>query len=179
MPHVARDRVSQWTNRDGEGRQLLKRVVCEIMIECRRFTLVVDESQGERKYAWYEGRMFSQQVTALESAMGGLIEQLQGDIARMRCMAWGIRDCCTCGNAICLAQKSGVRCVSHQPQHKESTSMPSKKDLKAAKKAGVNPYAVAQDAVNNRRIKPSQKEDVVKGVTKSALARKRGRKKGK
>lgn len=157
---------------------MLMRVVCEITIEGRTFTLVVDESQGDRMYAWYEGRLFSHQVTALESAMGGLIEGLKGDIARMRCMAWGIRDCCTCGNALCLAQ-SGVRSVLQQPQRKESTSMPSKKDLKAAKKAGVNPYAVAQAAVNKGRIKPSQKEDVVKGVTKSALAKKRGRKKGK
>jgi len=57
--------------------------------------------------------------------------------------------------------------------------MPSNKDLKSATKAGVNPYAIAQAAVNKGQIKPSQKEDVVKKVTTSALSKSRGRKKGK
>lgn len=108
------------------------------------------------------------------------VERVQSDMAELRCVAWGIRTCEDCGNAMCPF-KIGTRGISRDPQQpklKESESMPSKKDLKAAKKAGVNPYAVAQAAVNKGQIKPSQKEAVVKGVTKTAIAKKRGRKKG-
>lgn len=130
-----------------------------------------------RVYGWYEGRLFAQEATAFEIAMVEYIERVQSDMAELRCVAWGIRTCEDCGNAMCPF-KVGTRGVPQQP--KETQSMPSKKDLQAAKKAGVNPYAVAQAAVNKGKITPSQKEGLVKDVTKSVLRKKRGGcKKGK
>lgn len=51
--------------------------------------------------------------------------------------------------------------------------MPSKQDLKKAERKGVSPYAIAQSMINKGKISPQEKEKVVKGITRSAIAKKK------
>lgn len=55
--------------------------------------------------------------------------------------------------------------------------MPSKKDLRNAKRAGVNPYAIAGAMENRGEIRGrAKKEEVVKAITRNAIKRgKRGK----
>lgn len=51
--------------------------------------------------------------------------------------------------------------------------MPPKKQVQAAIRQGVNPYAVAQAMINKGKLPAAKKEDAVRGITKSTLRRKK------
>jgi len=144
----------------------MPRLVCDITIDGRVFTLVVTEAVNVRDVAWFEGRMFVAQATAMEVALGIALEKVRRRLALVMCHELNLQDCFECEDSTCQAYWGPD---VFQPRRSEDEEMPPKKQVKAAIRKGTNPFAVAQSMVNKGKISPAKKEAVVKGVTKSVL----------
>ena len=144
---------------------MTSRIVCTIRVVRRLLHLVVDETGHVG--CWYENNALLGQASVLETELGLLLEQARGKICKIEC-ALGCKqyDCFDCADRTCENFWGPSRAPE---QEQEESKMPPKKDVKAAIRKGVNPYAVAQAAVNKGKIPASKKEAVVKGVTKSTL----------
>lgn len=144
------------------------RIAVILRIDGRCYDLVVQHNldTDEEELAWYEGPRFLARATLWESALGLQLERLLGKVAKIECERGVLpRNCFECADRLCERYWGPLEVPER------STSMPSKKDVKAAVRKGVNPYAVAQAAVNKGKISPAKKEAMVKGVTKSVLAK--------
>ena len=54
---------------------------------------------------WSEGGLESESATAREAAMGQKIQDLEGELAQLRCLLGGARDCERCHAEICGMRK--------------------------------------------------------------------------
>lgn len=143
----------------------MPRLVCDILIDGRVFTLVVTQDVGVQDVAWFEGRIYMQQATVMEAALGIALEKLRRKLAKLLCHELTIQDCFDCEDTTCQDYWGPD---VFKPR-REDDAMPDKKTMKKLEKRGVNPFAVANAMVNKGKIPASKKEAVIKGVTKSAL----------
>lgn len=150
----------------------MSQLLYDLIIEGRHFMLVLEQKGGIEYIDWYEGRMLVQRATAFEVALGTALIRAKGQIAQLMCAKMNIQDCFECANVGCPMYWGPA---NFKPRIEKDTSMPPKKQIKAAIRKGVNPYAVAQSMVNKGKISPAKKERAVKSITKSVLKGKSGK----
>ena len=150
------------------------RIVAEVTIHGRTFYLV-SAGGPDNELQWMEHYLIVQQASALETALGLLLEETRRKLIRVSCDKDLSRDCFECDRVDCEFYW-GVELQRVEHAESESDVMPPKKQIKAAIKKGTNPYAVAQSMVNKGKISPAKKERAVKSITKSVL---KGKGKGK